>query len=141
MSQAEHAKPMRKQAARFAMLSALSFGVNLSMTAALHEWAGLSSLIAVPIAMVCVTVMNFGALRWFVFGHDGRSATTQFIGFATSIAGFRLAEYLVFALVHGLLGAPYLITYAAILIASLVGKFLLLRGTVFRTAKPASYPG
>ena len=126
---------MRTQALRFALLSGLSFVVNLSLTAALHEALGLSSLIAVPIAMACVTVMNFGALRWFVFGHDGRSAWRQFVGFITSIAGFRLAEYLAFALVHGALGAPYLVTYAAILVCSLIGKFVLLRGTVFRTTK------
>jgi len=136
MNQAAPAKPIRTQAFRFALLSGLSFVVNLSMTFALHEWIGLSSLIAVPIAMACVTTMNFAALRWFVFGHDGRGVWRQFVGFVGSIAGFRLVEYAAFALIHGVFGSPYLTTYAAILVASLIGKFLLLRGTVFRTHRP-----
>lgn len=129
-----HPSLIRHQALRFALLSGLSFTVNLSLVYALHEWAGMSSLIAVPIAMAVVTAMNFVALRWFVFGHDGRTWWSQMIGFVVSIAGFRLIEYLAFLLIHGLLGAPYLIAYAGILIASLVGKFLFLRGTVFRTS-------
>jgi putative flippase GtrA len=136
MKQAMPAKPIRTQAFRFALLSGMSFVVNLSMTFALHERVGLSSLIAVPIAMACVTAMNFAALRWFVFGHDGRSVWHQFAGFVGSIAGFRLVEYAAFALFHGVFGSPYLTTYAAILVASLIGKFVLLRGTVFRTHKP-----
>ncbi|MFN3167338.1 MAG: GtrA family protein [Phycisphaeraceae bacterium] len=140
MSQGAPAKPIKTQALRFALLSGLSFLVNLSMTALLHEWAGLSGLVAVPIAMACVTVMNFAALRWFVFGHDGRGVGHQFAGFVASIAGFRLAEYAAFALLHGVFGSPYLITYATILVASLIGKFTLLRGTVFRTYKPPTRP-
>lgn len=123
---------MRQQALRFALLSGLSFVVNLSTTYLLHEWVGWSSLVAVPIAMAIVTVMNFCVLRGFVFSGDGRGWWAQFAYFVLSIAGFRVAEYAAFVLLHGVLSSPYLITYAGILAASLVCKFLFLRGTVFR---------
>lgn len=131
--------PMLGQAFRFGLLSAMSFVLNLGVTVVMTEAAGLPSFVSVALAMVTTTAANFLVLRFFVFPDAEQRWFKQFVGFATSIAGFRLAEYLAFIALHAGLGWHYLPVYASILVVSLVGKFLLLRNTVFRPER--SIPG
>ncbi|MEM1355350.1 MAG: GtrA family protein [Planctomycetota bacterium] len=133
--------PLIGQALRFGLLSAMSFTLNLGVTVAATELLGLSSFISVALAMVLTTLSNFLILRYFVFPGAGQGWCQQFSGFVASIAGFRLAEYLAFAALHGGLGWHYLPVYASVLIVSLVGKFLLLRKTVFRPSPAHAAPG
>jgi len=136
-------RPLRHQALRYAGLSVLSFSVNLSLVVALHEWAGLASYLAVAIAMVLVTVMNFCSIRLLVFDRTAKAGRwgTQFAGYLASTAGFRAAEYIAFLVLCGVLAQPYLPSYAAVLAISVVGKFLFLRGVVFAGPhKPARHP-
>lgn len=137
-------RPLRHQALRYAGLSVLSFGVNLSLVVILHEWAGLASYLAVAIAMALVTVMNFCTIRLLVFDRTAKAGRwrAQFAGYLASTAGFRAAEYLAFLLLCGLLLLPYLPAYAGVLACSVVGKFLFLRGYVFAgSPKSAGRPG
>lgn len=123
--------PLRSQVARFAGLSLLSFVCYLGLSAVLHEWVGLPTSIAVAITMIAVTVMNFCTLRLLVFDRTTRGWAPQFVGYVASVAGFRAAEYLAFLLLSGLFAWPYLLALALVLAASVVGKFLFLRGLVF----------
>lgn len=129
---------MSGQAARFAVLSGVSFIGYLGLTAFLHEVVGATSYAAVPIAMGCVTLFNFCTLRIWIFAPTERGWFKELTGFLASIAGFRAAEYAAFVLAHGLLGMPYLIAYATILALSAVGKFLFLRNILFAPARGAT---
>ena len=75
--------------------------------------------------------MNFCVLRLFVFEQTGQSWRKQLAGYLASIAGFRAAEYGVFLLLCGVLALPYLPVFPLVLVVSLVGKFVFLRGMVF----------
>jgi putative flippase GtrA len=129
-------KSLSDQALRYLLLSGLSFGGNLGLTVLLHEWIGLSSLVAVPIAMVFVTLLNFVTLKLFIFNHGEQGWAKQLGGFVASIAAFRVTEYAAFVVIHGLLGTPYVIAYASILTASAVCKFLFLRNILFAGPRP-----
>lgn len=122
------------QAVRFALLSAISFVGYLGLTALMHEGLGLSSYVAVPIAMACITLFNFFSLRLVIFKPTTRGWFAELLGFLASIAGFRVAEYAAFIVLHGLLDLPYLPAYAAILATSAVCKFLFLRNILFASA-------
>ena len=124
-------KPVRQQAIVYALLSAVSFILNLGLTALLHEVVGLSSFVAVPIAMIVITFFNFCTLKLFIFDQSNGKWRHQLAGFIASIAGFRGVEYLCFTLFHGLFALPYLPVYSAILLASAVCKFVFLRSVLF----------
>lgn len=129
---------LRFQAKRFVVLSAISFAGYLGLTALLHEQLGVSSYIAVPISMACITLFNFFTLKLFIFPSSELHWLKQLAGFITSIAGFRVAEYIAFLLLHGLIALPYLPAYATILGASAACKFLFLRTVLFAGPKQAS---
>ena len=138
MSDRPASRAIHAQALRFAALSVLSFAGYLGLTAFLHEFVGVSSYVAVPIAMACITLLNFYTLRLFIFDNAGRQWLTQLAGFLASIAGFRVAEYGCFLLLHGLLGFVYLYAYAVILFASAICKFIFLRSVLFAPVRPAT---
>lgn len=138
MTRASRSLSARQQAIRFALLSLLSFAGYLGLTALLHEGFGLPSLAAVPVAMACMTLFNFLTLRLAIFHANDQPWLKQLAGFIASIAGFRAAEYAGFVLLHGLLGLPYLITYAGILATSSICKFLFLRHVLFAAPRPAA---
>lgn len=133
-------KSIHNQAARYAVLSVISFVGNLGLVYTLHEWAGLSPYLAVPIAMVCMTLFNFFTIRTVVFTDSRRGIATEFAGFITSIAAFRGAEYAGFALLHGLLTVAYLPAVAVVLAVSAGCKFLFLRSVVFAGPKSIKTP-
>ena len=119
------------QAIRFGALSAVSFTGYLGLTALMHEVIGISSFIAVPIAMGCMTAFNFFTLKLAVFPKTEQHWFKQFLGFVSSIAGFRVLEYAAFVVLHGLMLLPYLPVYASILAISAICKFLFLRNILF----------
>ena len=122
------------QASRFAMLSVISFAGHLALTGVLHERLGISSYVAVPIAMACITLFNFFSTRLAIFNPSERGWLKELLGFLASIAGFRVAEYAAFILLHGLLELPYLPAYTSILAVSAVCKVLFLRNILFANA-------
>lgn len=134
-----HGLSFQQQAVRYALLSGLSFAGNLGLVVLLHEVIGLSSYLAVPIAMLCVTLFNFCTLKLAIFTQANRHWSRQLAGFLASIAGFRLAEYLCFLLLHGGLALPYLPAYGAILIVSAGCKFLFLRNILFAASGKTSH--
>jgi putative flippase GtrA len=128
------ARALRSEAVRFAILAAVSFAGHIALVSALHELLGLPGAIAVPIAMGFVTLFNFMMLRKCVFGSTNADWLGEMARFIASIAGFRATEYVVFLVLSGGLGLPYLPTYIGILMTSMVCKFLFLRTVLF--AKP-----
>jgi putative flippase GtrA len=66
-----------REAPRFMLVSAAGFGIAALLPFVLHDVMGLSLAIPVLLTAVLVPVMNFVALRWFVFdraaGRNGLS--------------------------------------------------------------------
>lgn len=133
---------MQSQALRYAMLSAVSFVGNLGLLFVLHEWIGISSYIAVPIAALSMTLFNFVTLRLVIFEATDRGLAKELAGFLASIALFRVAEYAAFVSLHGLLGMTYLYAYALVLVVSAVSKFLFMRSVLFaiKPSPPSTSP-
>ena len=115
-----------------------SFAMNLGLTAALREGAGLPPAVAFGLTLIVVTTINFLLLRHVVFPSRHRPWFAQLAEFVGSIAAFRLAEYAAFVLIYEALGVHYLLTITAILTASFVGKFLVYRLRIFPEAGPRS---
>lgn len=116
-----------------AMLSVVSFGLNLGITAAGHEWLGLPEELAFLISLGTVMVINFLACRYLIFEASEGSATQQAIRFLASAIGFRSAEYLTFLAIHTWLGVHYLIAVTGVLGFFFVAKFLFFGRFVFRS--------
>lgn len=115
----------------YALLSAVSFVGNIGLTVGFHEWAGISSFLAVPMAMTLITLFNFFSVKCFVFKNGWHQWGKQLTGFIASIFAFRVAEYVAFVLLHGLMAVPYTPAYAFILALSAGGKFFFLRQVLF----------
>lgn len=66
-----------REAPRFMLVSAAGFGIAALLPFVLHDVMGLALAIPVLLTAVLVPVMNFVALRWFVFdraaGRNGLS--------------------------------------------------------------------
>ena len=85
---------------RFVLLGAISFTTNLGITAGLHELAGVSPDVAFAVGLATVFVLNFAAMRWWVFPESGRGVARQLGGFAMMSVIFRSSEFLVFLLLR-----------------------------------------
>lgn len=123
------------KSARFLAIATVNFGLNLGITALLHEALGLPPAAAFAITLVIVTLFSFVMFRFVVFESTHRRWPVQLAEFVASVAGFRLLEYGGFLLIHTWGGVHYLVTAAAVLTGSFVAKFLWYRLRVF--AEPA----
>jgi putative flippase GtrA len=116
---------------RFGMLTVWSFGLSLGVTALLHEVLGCSAELAFAVALVTVFVTNFLACRYFVFPAAGADARRQLGLFTLFSALFRGAEYLLFLLVHTLIGVHYIVAIVGIKGAIVAAKFVSYRTWIF----------
>jgi putative flippase GtrA len=116
---------------RFVLLGAISFSVNLSITAGLHELLGVSPDLAFAVGLLTVFAMNFAAMRWWVFPGSDRSLARQLGIFATTSLGFRGAEFLVFLGLRHLAGVYYLVAAAATLLLSMLLKYFVYGSWLF----------
>ncbi len=119
---------------RFLLLGAVSFGLNLAITAGLHERLAATEELAFLVALAVVLVVNFSVCRRFVFRSTDRDTARQFREFVLSSIAFRGAEYLAFLGVHSWFQVHYLLAATLILAASTAVKFVFYRGFVFRDA-------
>ena len=78
-SDGDHAR----EAPRFVAVSAAGFGLAALLPLVLHDVMGLSLAIPVLLTAVIVPVMNFVALRWFVFRRPAANATASSPGAAS----------------------------------------------------------
>jgi putative flippase GtrA len=123
--------PRASAGLRFALLGAFSFSVNFGLTVLLHEVVGVREEIAFAVALALTTVMNFFAMRIFVYpGREGR-ILAQFGLFVVSSLGFRSLEYALFLVFHTWLGLPYKLVLIATLVTTFVTKFFYYGAVVF----------
>jgi putative flippase GtrA len=121
---------------KYLLMSGVSLGINLGLTALLHELGGIREEFAFAISIGVVLVTNFLGLRYFVFpGQRGR-IVGQFVLFVLSCSGFRASEYAAFLALHTWMGMAYPVSIFLILLASFLMKFFYYGAVIF--SKPAS---
>lgn len=114
----------------FVLASGIGFGINVGLTAFLHEVLGVSPEISFGIALACAYGANFFNNRTWVFDSDVE-AIPQVGRFLVISLIFRLAEYLVFALLHVVLGIYYLAAVLISLLSFYFAKFFVYKEIVF----------
>jgi len=118
---------LQSSAIRYLLASAFSFAVNLGLTVFVHEVWGAGEEAAFAIALLVVFVINFFALRYYIYeGQQGR-LWTQFWTYTGSAIGFRLSEYCPFLLLHSCLRIEYRVVVAGVMLSSFAVKFFYYR--------------
>lgn len=134
MKTKEHLSKTVKQGILFVLASGIGFSINTGVTVFLHEILGVSPGISFAVALVCSYVVNFLNNRKWVFASDD-SPLPQIARFLAVSLLFRLVEYLVFVLLHYLLGVHYLAAVLIALFSFYVVKFFVYRDLVFTNGK------
>ncbi len=123
---------------RYAIGSAVSLATILSVSALLHEAAGLASTVAVAIALAAALVINFTMMRAFVFPGQSLSRPRQFLETVATSVSFRGLEYVIFLALHVGVGVGYLGATTLAVSVSALSKFVVYRQLVFNRARGAS---
>jgi putative flippase GtrA len=118
---------------RYGLLSAGSFLITVGGTAFGHEIIGAPEEKAYAIALVVAFIVNFLAMRYYVYdGRRGNAIAQLSLCLASSLA-FRGMEYGAFLVVHTWLKTPYALAIVAIQLCSWLVKFFYYRGIVFKS--------
>lgn len=119
-----------RQTVLFGLASGIGFAINIGITAFLHEVLRISPGISFAVALACAYAVNFFNNRTWVFDSDAEAFTqvVKFLGFSLL---FRLMEYLVFLLLHIILGFHYLVAVLISLFSFYFIKFFVYRKLVF----------
>ncbi len=112
--------------------TAVDFGAMILLV----EAAGVSPVLATAVGAACGAVTNFAMSRGWIFPkHDGNTAG-QAGRYAAVSAGSLALNTAGEALVHGVLGVPYLLARAIVaVLVSVAYNFPLHRAFVFRDAR------
>ena len=86
-------------------------------------------------ALLVVFLMNFFAMRHYIYNGRGGRAARQFTIYAGSAVGFRASEYLAFLIVHSWLGFDYRWAVVAITVGMACAKFFYYRIVFERRAE------
>jgi putative flippase GtrA len=119
-----------RQAVLFIIATGIGFGINIGLTAFLHEVLGISPGISFALALACAYVVNFFNNRKWVFASDADTLPQAGRFLAISLC-FRLAEYLVFLLLYSALGLHYLAAVLLSLFSFYILKFFVYKEVVF----------
>lgn len=119
-----------RQAVLFIFATGIGFGINIGLTAFLHEILGLPPGMSFAVALACAYIINFFNNRKWVFSSNAE-VFPQTVKFLAVSLGFRLAEYLVFLLLYGALGLHYLVAVFISLISFYIFKFYVYKEVVF----------
>lgn len=125
--------PTATKFGRFLLVSANSFLIQFLLTALLHEWLGVEPPFAYAMVIVVVFLLNFTLLRFWVYG-ETRGEDPLGRQFSRTIllsVCFRTFEYLLFLLLHLLLGIYYLAAVALAMGISFLLKFIGFHYLVF----------
>ena len=117
--------------ARYLLLSALSFGLTLGITAGLREWFSVSPEISFAVALLVVFLTNFAGMRLWVFRGTQRPVAIQCMGFGLSSLSFRGLEYCLYLLLYRVVGIPYLAAAIATIGVSFVVKYVVYNSWLF----------
>jgi len=120
-----------RSSVRYLAASGISFGVNIGMTAGLHELFGVAPEIAFAVALATVFVLNFAAMRWWIFAGTQRRLIPQLLGFGAASVGFRGFEYAAWWMLYRGLGVPYLGAAIAAIGVSFVAKYVVYDSWLF----------
>ena len=122
----------RLQAFRFAVSAAAGFGMGIFWAWLFHEKVGWSEELAVALSILAVSIQNFLVFLNYVFKPKRRMKSNVLAaGFVLSIIGFRGVEYLIFLLLHTLMGFQYLVVLVVVRAGLTTLKFLFYRNTLF----------
>lgn len=125
---------------RFCLMGGVNLGINMGLTAFLHEIMKASEELAFAVALATIFAINFFTSRHFVFESAAKGQPVhQLFRYLLSSATFRLLEYAGFLLLHSVLGVYYLAAGIAVHSVAFVGKFLFYRAFVF-VGPPATDP-
>jgi hypothetical protein len=106
----------------------LSFSFNFCLTVLLHEVCRAPAELAFAVALIVVFVMNFFALRYYIYGSSDGRAAKQFAVYAGSALGFRASEYVAFLVLHCALQLDYRLAVVAVTVGMACAKFFYYRG-------------
>lgn len=118
------------EVSRYTQLAVVSAGMNLGLPVLLHEWLGMAERAAVALTLTTAFVVNFIVARSYVFKASGAFGP-QVLRFAAASAGFRIAEYVAFLLLHTVFGLFYVLALGVALVTSFGVKFVFYRAYVF----------
>lgn len=130
---------MIRQAVLFILATGIGFGINIGLTAFLHEILGIPPGISFAVALACAYIVNFFNNRKWVFSSDAE-VFPQTVRFLAVSLGFRLAEYLVFLLLYITLGLHYLAAVLISLCSFYFLKFFVYREVVFTSRENPAGP-
>ena len=116
----------------FGALSVVSFVLNVGLTFALVEVWSVRPEMAFAVGLFTVLLTSFVLMRFVIFKAQTTSALKQLGLYIPSTIGFRASEYVLFLIVHTLLGVPYQAGVVGILLLSAAVKFAFYRHVVFR---------
>ena len=117
---------------RMALVSALSYLLNLGIFAFLAEFAGWSPEIAAAAAMAALTGINFLACRHYIFEAREGSLRRQVLLYLSSTIGFRAMELAAFSLIYRATNSDALILYPSVLAVSFAAKYVIAGKFIFR---------
>lgn len=120
---------------RFALLSAISYVLNLALTCLFHEVIGLAEVWAYLPTIAILIIFNFFTVRTFVYEKQTGSMLKQFSAFVGAVAGFRLLEFATYSAVVCVLLIDYRIAIGVLNPLFAVAKYLWLRTAVFESNK------
>jgi len=126
--------PVFNRFARFVVVGADVFPINVGLTALLHEVLHLPEEAAFAIALATVFVVGFFANRHLVFAAGAGRIRPQMVRYVVAAVGFRIVQFASFLVIHSWLGAPYLFAVVAVLSFWLVVKFVVFRALVFKSS-------
>lgn len=117
--------------ARFGLGSACSYLLVIGVTVGLREGIGWSPRYAYLGALVTAWLFNFFFNRHVVFRSTGTQARRQALRFVLTSSGFRVLEWITFALLAAWSSAHYVLLVTAVQVASLLIKYVVFRRFVF----------
>ena len=122
------------EVSRYSLLAAISAVMTLGLPVAFHEWLGIGERTAVALALAIAFVVNFVGAKSYVFKSTG-ALGAQLLRYAAANAGFRVAEYMAFIVLHTAIGLFYVLALGLVLVTSFVVKFVFYRTFVFTSAE------
>ncbi len=108
-------------------MSIISFAANVGLTVLLHEVCQAPEEMAFGVALVVVFLVNFFAMRHYIYEGKAGHAVGQFAVYTGSAISFRVTEYLSFLLLHSWLRFDYRLVLVTITSSSAVVKFCYYR--------------
>jgi len=139
MCKKDDIRKILRQGFLFVIASGIGFLINTGVTVFLHEVLGISPGISFAVALACAYAANFFNNRKWVFSSDAAPGP-QVVRFLLVSLLFRLAEYLVFFILHYLLGIHYLAAVLIALLSFYLVKFFVYRDLVFTSGKQPVVP-